>query len=502
MALSLYGRSPPGTSKPNRDYALTLAPLWLVAMLVSATLLAGIHLVDSQPAPSTPTHGTRCGPAAPFCAGSNCQSMSAFDERFCPDCSCLGEVEAAATPVPCMLRSAAEGSRAHSSNNSHLPPVPHLVPSPPLPPTPRAPCTSLAALLDGAYEVPCVDCARAATCTWTAARWRPRTCALRPLPAGMGYPELPAHSTLLFLGDSTLRGVYQALLQGAHAPPMPPETFHNNHSALLHDDVLVLFRYYPPWEEIRNDAASVATFPPFSARFNPQPEDSADTWVPQAADFLLQLQPLFRERLAHHRDAHVLVVHGGIMLRSAWVDDVRLLVDLGLLHKSSSSSSGTAAAGGAVSHQSAPLAGHRVQHVFIANGPRGGRLCGQYHDPLSATDASTENDDVMARYVLQQPRDLAWFPRCPLLLPLYPHLVRGDKCLCHFHWEAGHSGRVLGPGVGEQLRVLLYAWRHDLFPRGSGTAAAAAFRRLLTDEERFRLEELGAGETQSEQEAG
>ena len=440
------------------------------------------------------------------CAGSNCHSTSAFDARFCPDCSCASAEDARLATELCRIRSV---SLAEASAHEGQPRTgaQDMLRAERLPPDdaqrPRHHCGTMEALLDGDYVAPCADCGRLSSCRLGQAKWQPRRCELRP-GHSVSYPLLPPHATVIFLGDSTLRGMYEALLALAGQPPLPKEAQHANHSATLHDGVAALFRYYPPWEEIRQDAHVLSTFPTFQERFLPQPQDAAEGFVPQAADFLMQLKPLIAAQLRSSREARVLIVHGGIMLRQAWVNDVRLLEEAHALLPS-------------------PEDEGRLLHVFAANGPRSGNACGQYRgltpalqaylrqqqQPLAAapggggvggggggggggSGGGANRPDPFQDLLSRQARTMAWFPRCRLLDPLYPGLVRADKCQCHFHWSVGSSGRVAGPGVYEQLRVLLHAWRHDLFARGDGSGAVEAMQRLQSDTERFEMHELSA----------
>lgn len=470
---------PSSSSRPLRVHKASTSPIYLCIFAVLLCLSPGGAESDH----------VRCEPET-HCFGSNCHSAVAFDTRFCPDCSCIALDDARLSTQLCRIASLANKDieRTRDLHNITTAKDPFLLRAESLSNIeawrPKPHCASLDALLQGEYVAPCVDCQRISSCTLSQARWQPKRCELRPGPA-VSYPLLAPHATVVFMGDSTLRGVYEALLQLAGHPPVPHTMQHANHSALLHDDVLVMFRYYPPWEEIRNDAAVVATFPPFEERFRARPDDSPHGFIPQAADFLLQLKPQIAPRLAARKDARVLIVHGGIMMRPVWVNDVRLLEDDGALLPSPERGRKEAAG--------------RVLHVFAANGPRSGNACGMYRglsasearaDPRDGVMRSSSGGDPLEAIVQRQAATMAWFPRCPLLEPLYPGLVRKDKCLCHFHWSVGSSGRVAGPGVIEQLRVLLHAWHYDLFVRGDGSAQPLPLQRLTTDADRFQMHEL------------
>lgn len=459
----------------------------------AARLLLPLALLLAAAAWRTVAETTPAGQAAPahsacrgdtLCLGSSCHDSAAFDRQACPDCRCLDVDRAARIPTRlCRVVGPRNSSRdgASASTYARLP-YPDLVYADWTEETEEEdgrpsqgastdaggkpkPCRTASSLLrDGAYVVRCLDCADPATCDTTTLRYTPRGCKLLDSVDGpINPPPLPPKSTIIFFGDSTIRGHYEILLQMYNLPSVPFAARHANHSAMLPNNIFVAYRYYPPWHAIRNEPAASATFPSFKDRYPHAPElrskpIDSKKWTPGALDFLWQITPMLQER-QRTAGGPVLFIHGGIMLRTTWVDEVQVYM--------------------ANKHL-----GGRVQHMFVSNGPRDTRECGQYMEAgaivasiaagvkrgdETARAVSALTSDPMGQYVLQGPREFLWLDRCDLMAPLYPVLVRGDKCQCHWHWEIGHSGRQAGPAVVEMLRVMLHAWRLNVLPRGLGT---------------------------------
>jgi len=100
--------------------------------------------------------------------------------------------------------------------------------------------------LAGEWVLPCVDCRTGYGCNWQQARWQPSTCHYRKLKT-TDLKQCMAGRTLMFLGDSTNRGIAHHIIQEVNGSLTEGGKTHTTRDfGVVNDNrTRVTFAYYP-----------------------------------------------------------------------------------------------------------------------------------------------------------------------------------------------------------------------------------------------------------------
>jgi hypothetical protein len=248
-----------------------------------------------------------------------------------------------------------------------------------------------------------------------AVRWQPWACSLMHMPT-QKIAQCLQTRTLLFLGDSTMRGILTRLaaLFGVASPGPGPR--HNHWSTKLGNYTHAYFQYYPPvsdtkpvglWSGRRADAGDKAAFVDYLASAVKTIQDSLGKEQWKATRLYISL--------------------GGLHLRADWIDSLVSVV------------------------HSTLWGGARAPVVFLKS---------QGQTALRPSLYDIHQKNIAFRSLLSNVTRIKfrWFETEAITQPFWPQAVAADKCLCHFQMEYPGGGAPTGPINTE----LMYVWLNGL----------------------------------------
>ena len=214
----------------------------------------------------------------------------------------------------------------------------------------------------------------------------------------------------IFIGDSTLRGIAVRLAAWYGSSRPDVNSGHNYWATAFGNATRIFYQYFPRlpdtvpvrlWEHRR--------------------ETSTD---PQFVDYFANIISKVKSHFNpwEWRNAKVHITVGGLILQEQWMTDIQQVI-------------------------ASPLWGDSAEPTVLV------KSRGQTALRSSLYEIHRKNE-IFKQYVANRTK-FKWFETESITQPFWPHMVKADRCLCHFHVEHQDQDRISGPVNTEILNVWL-----------------------------------------------
>jgi hypothetical protein len=259
-----------------------------------------------------------------------------------------------------------------------------------------------------------------------------------------------ASRILLFLGDSTLRGLAVRVGAMFGAPGPDRRESHNQWSAHFGDSTHVFFQYYPPLfdtdpvpplgEVSRPAEQAGMTTSQSTAQGAADTTASTKRSSPPIDDYFAYLIRSVQQQVgaeAWARSRVVLSV-GALMLRPDWLDTLARVIASPLW------------AGAPAPLVIVKSRGQTVLHPSLFDLHRKNVLLREHTERLARSNST------VVRF--------RWFETESITQPFWPHMVKMDRCVCHFHVEQldDETARQVSPITGPVNTKLAHIWLNSV----------------------------------------